>query len=67
MKIKVDAEKCTGCGLCASIYPEVFEIGEDGHTRVKKYVQIDEKKLKEVIESCPTQGIELVGIKRKRS
>lgn len=54
--IKIDKEKCIGCGLCASVCEEVFEIDEsEGKAKVKA-----QKKLpcvKEAIESCPTQAI----------
>ena len=29
-KIIVDRERCTGLGVCESIAPEVFEVGNDG-------------------------------------
>ncbi len=34
MKVSVDAEKCIGCGACAAICPDVFEI-KDGKSHVK--------------------------------
>ena len=30
MKAKVDRDECIGCGLCASICSEVFEMDEEG-------------------------------------
>ncbi|PIZ90306.1 ferredoxin, partial [bacterium (Candidatus Moisslbacteria) CG_4_10_14_0_2_um_filter_36_61] len=29
-KIKLDKEKCIGCGSCAAVCPEVFKVGDDG-------------------------------------
>ena len=29
MKVKLDAELCSGCGPCEEICPEVFEIVDD--------------------------------------
>lgn len=55
MVIKIDKEKCIGCGLCAEICKEVFFMDKDGKARVKS-----QKKLpcvKEAIESCPTKAI----------
>jgi ferredoxin len=65
MKAKVDKETCLGCGLCVSLYPELFEMGKDGHSHVKEGVKIDEKKLEEVMRSCPTGAIEIIKDKKK--
>lgn len=35
MAVKVDKEKCIGCGACVAICPEMFEIGPDGKSAVK--------------------------------
>lgn len=57
--IKIDKEKCTGCGLCTAIASEVFELGADGKSKVKdeegdkKYPE----KVKEAVESCPVNAI----------
>jgi ferredoxin len=59
MTVKVDKTKCIGCGLCASIAPEVFEIGKDGLSNAKNQ-KGDKKfpeKTKEAAESCPVQAI----------
>lgn len=53
--IKIDKEKCIGCGLCPSICPEVFEMNEEGKAEVK--VQKKIPCVKEAIESCPTEAI----------
>lgn len=58
-KIKINKEKCLGCGSCAFIYPEMFYLDNDGKAEVKKNKKIDEKKLKSAIESCPAQAIEV--------
>jgi len=53
-KIKIDAEKCIGCGLCESICVDVFGM-KDGKAFVKK--QADKPCVKESVDSCPTQAI----------
>jgi ferredoxin len=53
--IKINKEKCIGCGLCVSLCGQVFEMGKDGKAKVKA-----QKKLpcvKEAIESCPASAI----------
>lgn len=59
MKVKVNQDSCIGCGACASICEDVFEIGDSGLSEVKvKEVPADkEDACKEAIESCPTAAI----------
>ncbi len=55
-KITIDDSLCTGCGLCASSCPEVFEVGDDNlaHVIGSKCALHD---LKEVAEQCPVEAI----------
>jgi len=57
--VKVNREKCIGCGMCQSLCPEVFEL-EDGKAKVKDNVDVKKYKdcIKEAKESCPMQAIE---------
>ena len=57
-KIKVDKQKCLGCGLCINLCPEVFEL-KDGKSQVKEKVDLEKNKnsIKEAIDSCPVQAI----------
>ena len=55
MKIKVDRDKCIGCGLCASICEQVFALDKDGKAFVK--VQKSIPCVKEAIENCPVSAI----------
>lgn len=58
--VKVDKEKCIGCGVCVAICPDVFDLGEDGKSRVKKEANLEKNKecIKEAKESCPGGAIE---------
>lgn len=60
MQVRVDQNKCIGCGLCVSLCPKVFKLGNDGKSHVisKKVVDCD---IKEAIESCPVEAISLTG------
>ncbi len=58
MKAIVDQEACIGCGICPSVCPEVFEMGDDG----KSHVILDdisglEDSVEEAIENCPVAAI----------
>ena len=55
--VKVDKEKCIGCGACVSICGKVFEM-KDGKSHVKKGQ--DKSKIpcvKEAADACPVSAI----------
>ena len=60
MKVKVNKESCIGCGACAAICEDVFEIGDDGLSQAKVDVVPEDKEdaAREAMESCPTAAIE---------
>jgi len=62
MKIKINTEKCIGCGMCQSICPEVFELNEKGKSEVKEGVENkkNEECIKEAIDACPVKAIEKI-------
>ena len=55
-KITIDDSLCTGCGLCASNCPEVFEVGDDSlaHVVSDTCATCD---LKDVADQCPVNAI----------
>lgn len=58
--VKINKEKCLGCGFCVSTCPNIFELGEDGKSRIKENADIEKNKdcLKEAKEGCPMGAIE---------
>lgn len=60
MKVTVNKDLCIGCGACAAICEDVFELNDEGLSEVivDKVSEDDEENVKEAIESCPTSAIE---------
>ena len=58
--VKVNKEKCIGCGLCSNLCPEVFEVTDEGKAKVKEGVDSEGNKecIKESKEGCPVNAIE---------
>ncbi len=63
MKITIDQQKCIGCGSCAAVCPELFELaGEDNKAQVKEGSNEEGKNAKcvqEAVDICPVQAIEV--------
>lgn len=57
MKVVVNRDNCIGCGACEGIYPEVFQIDDEGISTVISNENLDEEKVTEAVESCPTSAI----------
>lgn len=59
MSYKVN-ENCIGCGVCAGICPDVFEMGEDGYSHVVAEPEDGETRelADQAKESCPVAAIE---------
>ncbi len=66
-KIKLEREKCIGCGSCAALCDKFFEIAEDGKSHIKN---ADKKELEELevekiecaesaVQACPVQCIHI--------
>jgi ferredoxin len=60
-KIKIDEEKCIGCGACNMYAPEAFGFDEvRGKSIVKPGAEdTDQEKIEEAANTCPVQAIEL--------
>ena len=58
MKVRVDADLCTGCGLCADICPEVLEIQDDiSVVLVEEVPEEQADVVREAAEDCPVEAI----------
>ncbi len=71
MKVKVNKDACIGCGACAAICDEIFEINDEGLSEVKveensenkeEFVSVKEElqdEVRDAADSCPTGAIEV--------
>lgn len=60
MKVMVDKDTCTGCGLCVDECPDVFEMDEDEDVAVVKVTEVPadlEDSAKDAADGCPVEAI----------
>ena len=58
MKVRIDEDLCTGCGLCADSVPEVFEMSDDVAKVIVAEVPADkEAAVQEAADDCPAEAI----------
>ena len=55
MAIKIDKEKCIGCGACVAVCPKAFEMKSD--KAAIKDANSKEACVKEAKETCPVSAI----------
>ena len=55
MSIKINQEKCIGCGRCTEICPEVFKLNENGKAEVKN--EKDTECAMKAVNECPQEVI----------
>ena len=61
MKVKVNKDACIGCGACAAICDEVFEINDEGlsEAKVEEVKEELQDEVRDAVDSCPTGAIEI--------
>jgi ferredoxin len=59
MAVKVDADACIGCGVCESIYPDLFEMSGDGKATTKSIGNVDSALAQDAASQCPTSAISI--------
>ncbi len=58
-KIKVDPNKCIGCGICATTCPDVFKMLEDKAIVIKPDLDEIKEEHRESVETCPVDAISI--------
>lgn len=61
MKVTIEKDLCTSCGLCVETCPDVFEMGDDDIAKVKinPVPKGAEATCKEATENCPGEAIKM--------
>ena len=65
MKVKINKNKCVGCGICAAMLPEIFTLKEgkvafkDDEATEKVISDELKEKIEMIIERCPGKAIEV--------
>jgi len=67
MKIKLEREKCIGCGSCQALCSKYFELVEDGKSHIigaekKEIEELEVEKIEcaeSASEACPAQCIHI--------
>ena len=60
MKAIVNKDKCIGCGLCASVCPDVFDMDENGEKAkviAQEIPKTSEASADEAKDNCPVDAI----------
>jgi ferredoxin len=63
MKIVLDENKCSSLGMCESVAPDFFEVGDDGALVVLDSEPPDSRRalMEEAVAACPTGALSLEG------
>jgi ferredoxin len=58
MKVRIDADLCTGCGACVDDVPDVFSMGDEVAEVTQPNVPQElEEAVQEAAEGCPVEAI----------
>jgi ferredoxin len=60
-RISIDRDLCSGYGICETLAPDVFELGDDGIAIVREGVSEDEAVLR-ACNDCPMGAISFVQV-----
>ena len=58
MRANVDQDLCIGCGLCASLCPEVFKMNDDDKAQaITDTTDENRDAVQEAMDGCPVSAI----------
>ena len=61
MRIVLDENKCSSLGMCESVAPDVFEVGDDGALKLLNPTPPGEQRalMEEAVAACPTSALSI--------
>lgn len=61
MRIVLDENKCSSLGMCESIAPDFFEVGDDGALTLLNATPQEDKRglMEEAVAACPTSALSI--------
>ncbi len=62
MRVKVDADLCTACGICEALAPDVFSLASEptAEVLVDPVPEEYEDDARQAVEECPEEAIIIV-------
>ena len=66
MKIKIDKDKCIGCGTCIALAPNTFQLNDENKSVVKDEKGDPEETVLEAAKACPVGAIEIYNDEGKK-
>ena len=60
-RISIDRSLCSGFGVCESLAPDVFELGDDGIAALRAGLSEDDA-VREACDSCPVGAISIARV-----
>lgn len=52
-------EDCTGCGLCETTCPDVFQLNDQASVKADAVINGNEELIKQAAEECPVEAIQV--------
>lgn len=61
MRIVLDKDKCSSLGMCESVAPDFFEVGDDGELNIVDSTPPSDKRalIEEAVAACPTSALSI--------